>query len=210
MNVNFPMNRLQSQQTTILHTFIRRLPRQKCSKKSSETCLRCVCSATKNTVNKWLFVNWAIKCMHYIFIQLFKRTKSTKNMCLLTNIPFFESGFSPVGPGRASLTRHVRQLDSWTFLRYGFLPSHHRAHVVTMGKLTWNLKMNPWKRRFLLETIIFRFHVSFRGGNFQRKQSTTPERTPPKEIPSSQPSIFMGIRLMPEILHHLGCMKPCK
>ena len=23
--------------------------------------------------------------------------------------------------------------------------------------------MNPWKRRFLLETIIFRFHVSFRG-----------------------------------------------
>ena len=33
------------------------------------------------------------------------------------------------------------------------------------GKLTWNLKMNPWKRRFLLETIIFRFHVSFRGVN---------------------------------------------
>ena len=24
--------------------------------------------------------------------------------------------------------------------------------------------MNPWKRRFLLTTIIFRFHVSFRGG----------------------------------------------
>jgi len=32
-------------------------------------------------------------------------------------------------------------------------------------KLTWNLKMNPWKRRFLLRTIIFRFHVSFRGCN---------------------------------------------
>ena len=30
-------------------------------------------------------------------------------------------------------------------------------------KLTWNLKMKPWKRRFLLKTIIFRFHVSFRG-----------------------------------------------
>ena len=29
-------------------------------------------------------------------------------------------------------------------------------------KLTWNLKMNPWKRRFLSKTIIFRFHVSFR------------------------------------------------
>ena len=25
--------------------------------------------------------------------------------------------------------------------------------------LTGNLKISPWKRRFLLETIIFRFHV---------------------------------------------------
>ena len=33
----------------------------------------------------------------------------------------------------------------------------------TPGKLTWNLKMSPWKRRFVLKTIIFRFHVSFRG-----------------------------------------------
>ena len=29
--------------------------------------------------------------------------------------------------------------------------------------LTWNLKISPWKRRFLLETIIFRFHVKFPG-----------------------------------------------
>ena len=29
--------------------------------------------------------------------------------------------------------------------------------------LTWNLKRSPWKGRFLLETIIFRFHVKFRG-----------------------------------------------
>ena len=29
--------------------------------------------------------------------------------------------------------------------------------------LTWNLKRSPWKRRFLLETIIFRFHVKFQG-----------------------------------------------
>ena len=29
--------------------------------------------------------------------------------------------------------------------------------------LTWNLKINPWKRRFLLETIIFRFHVKLWG-----------------------------------------------
>ena len=36
--------------------------------------------------------------------------------------------------------------------------------TVHPGKLTWNLKKDPWKRRFLLETIIFMFHVSFRGG----------------------------------------------
>ena len=31
--------------------------------------------------------------------------------------------------------------------------------------LTWNLKRSPQKRKFLLETIIFRFHVKFRGSN---------------------------------------------
>ena len=29
---------------------------------------------------------------------------------------------------------------------------------------TWNLKISPWKSRFLLETIIFRFHVKLWGG----------------------------------------------
>ena len=42
-------------------------------------------------------------------------------------------------------------------------------------KQTWNLKMDPWKRRFLLETIISRFHVNFwecnvLGGAFYIKQ----------------------------------------
>ena len=31
-------------------------------------------------------------------------------------------------------------------------------------KLTYPLKIDPWKRRFLLETIIFRGYVSFREG----------------------------------------------
>ncbi len=31
-------------------------------------------------------------------------------------------------------------------------------------KQTWNLKMDPWKRRFLLETTISRFHVNFWEG----------------------------------------------
>ena len=37
------------------------------------------------------------------------------------------------------------------------------AKEIHPQKLTWNLKMDPWKRRFLLETTIFRFHVSFKG-----------------------------------------------
>ena len=28
---------------------------------------------------------------------------------------------------------------------------------------TWNLKISPWKRKVHLETILFRFHVKFRG-----------------------------------------------
>ena len=32
--------------------------------------------------------------------------------------------------------------------------------------LTWNLKISPWKRKFHLETIIFRFPVKFRGCSF--------------------------------------------
>ena len=39
--------------------------------------------------------------------------------------------------------------------------------VVHSLKLTWNLKMDPWKRRFLLETIISRFHVNFWGCSSQ-------------------------------------------
>ena len=34
-------------------------------------------------------------------------------------------------------------------------------------RLTWNLKINSWKRRFLLETIIFRFHVNLWGCNLK-------------------------------------------
>ena len=41
-------------------------------------------------------------------------------------------------------------------------------------KLTWNLKMDPRKRRYLLETIIFRFHVSFCGGVIKKKTGSFP------------------------------------
>ena len=41
-------------------------------------------------------------------------------------------------------------------LEFGWVPSQ---------SLTRNLKMAPWNRRFLLETIIFRFHVKLGEGS---------------------------------------------
>ena len=43
------------------------------------------------------------------------------------------------------------------------VPSTHIYQVPSL-KLTWHLKIHPWKRRFLLKTIILRFYVSFREG----------------------------------------------
>ena len=45
---------------------------------------------------------------------------------------------------------------------------NHHLVLYTPQSLTWNLKINPWgpwKRRFLLETIIVRFHVKLWGCN---------------------------------------------
>ena len=41
------------------------------------------------------------------------------------------------------------------------LAGNHIFPQLLPRSLTWNLKISPWKRRFLLETIIFRFHVKF-------------------------------------------------
>ena len=62
---------------------------------------------------------------------------------------------------------------SWRFpvrWRWWFPPPKTASYMfgIHPRKLTWNVKMNPWKRRFLLETIIFRFHVCFRGGSTSR------------------------------------------
>jgi len=48
---------------------------------------------------------------------------------------------------------HISMLISWQNI----------SMLITPPKLTWNLKMNYWKRRFLLKTILFRFHVNLRG-----------------------------------------------
>ena len=52
-----------------------------------------------------------------------------------------------------------------TFLKIGQSQGHppkktaERLTLLPSQSLTWNLKMAPWNRRFLLETILFRFHV---------------------------------------------------
>ena len=54
----------------------------------------------------------------------------------------------------------------------GTLFSHAKSIILVKyfyihpPKQTWNLKMDPWKRRFLLETINSRFHVKFWGCNY--------------------------------------------
>ena len=59
-------------------------------------------------------------------------------------------------PGkRGKLKKH-----SWRSLEPQIV---HWNTVLYPRSLTWNLKINPWKRRFLLETIIFRFHVKLWG-----------------------------------------------
>ena len=64
--------------------------------------------------------------------------------------------------GGADAEKRSRRLDNvrnaWDGWKHPWVWLHPR-------KLTWNLKMSPWKTRFLLKTIIFRFHVSFQGCN---------------------------------------------
>ena len=46
--------------------------------------------------------------------------------------------------------------------------------VILPWRLIWNLKMDHWKRIFLLETIIFRLHVSLGGVCTNTVRSTRP------------------------------------
>ena len=34
---------------------------------------------------------------------------------------------------------------------------------IHLARLTWNLRIHPWKRRNIFQTIIFRFHVNLGG-----------------------------------------------
>ena len=42
-------------------------------------------------------------------------------------------------------------------------PSKKRQCLVHPGRLTWNLRIHPWKRKIIFQTIIFRFYVNLPG-----------------------------------------------
>ena len=70
-------------------------------------------------------------------------------------------------------------------------PTWQRALTILPRSLTWNLKISPWKRRFLLEIIIFRFHVKFPGCNILE--------LPPTQDASQQQDYFYFLGRNPNI-----------
>ena len=58
--------------------------------------------------------------------------------------------------------------------------------------LTWNLKRRPQKRKFLLETIIFRFHVKFRGSTQSYNLWKNPMETKKRPHPWTICVFFVG------------------
>ena len=44
---------------------------------------------------------------------------------------------------------------------HSFLPN--KNWCLHPGRLTWNLRMHPWKRKIIFQTIIFRFYVNLPG-----------------------------------------------
>ena len=124
-----------------------------------------------STASRW-------KSQYTYGLNICLRTKKIY-ICIPTNHRYTFLKF--VHPGRGN---HLSEVPQW------FWRSKFQAVTVFGGrawnkttdnnsffsylkprKLTWNLKMSPWKRRFLLKTIIFRFHVSFRGCKPPQKKS---------------------------------------
>ena len=51
---------------------------------------------------------------------------------------------------------HHQKMTIWSM-------SFHEVHDLHPGRLTWNLRIHPWKRKIIFQTIIFRFHVNLPG-----------------------------------------------
>ena len=89
-------------------------------------------------------------------IELWTRTRNVLNSTsrftiyqVISKSPYFISGHFTISKGHKELPGiHCTYMYTHTYI-------HPR-------KLTWHPKIDTWKRSFLLETIILRFHVSSR------------------------------------------------
>ena len=83
---------------------------------------------------------------------------------------FTVSFLDPIHPVEISLATHGSRWlrrGAWPHIRglgvFGELIAKSNIGRWLERWLTWHLKIDPWKRRFLLETTIFRFHVNLPG-----------------------------------------------
>ncbi len=107
---------------------------------------------------------WQLK--HFLFSSLFGEDSHFDEH-------IFQMGWFNHQPGRLFLDsiggtwRIIRSLTFFGRSAESPTMSHLKRFFFVLNpytppKQTWNLKMGaPWKRRFLLETIISRFHVNF-------------------------------------------------
>ena len=96
-------------------------------------------------------------CGHWL---VGKHVNSPKSKRVLWTNSCSISGFSTTSsPGPSvylPIYREIQEMEVFTCQKLWLFDVHPWS-------LTWDLKINPWKRRFLLETIIFRFHVKLWG-----------------------------------------------
>ena len=102
---------------------------------------------------------------HNWYIPSHETTISPKNgwleyKPLLLGFGLFSGANLLLVSGRVSCPKKKPSKFPMDGVYWGYNPLTNHLHP---PKQTWNLKMDPWKRRFLLETIISRFHVNFWG-----------------------------------------------
>ena len=110
----------------------------------------CVCACLQVRAFKYLNVYYLHPLMTWLYRSIFTNRTfgacgASKDICLLTDV------LEALPRGAPPLLQETRL--------HGIL-----LRFFATEELTYTLKIDPWKRRFLLETIIFRGYVSFREG----------------------------------------------
>ena len=92
---------------------------------------------------------------------------STTNHWLKTS-PYTKRGGVETGVTCSTIETkpHLCGFTSKNPKQFGFSSEMSKIAMDTLPETNMAPENNPWKRRFLLETIIFRGYVSFREGNF--------------------------------------------